>query len=1189
MQRYSQKLNFYSFIHGIGGLLVALVCAVTLAGCASEPMSDSQLQATGAGSLALNVNPDSARIVVTDLENYTKTFTGNFVINDLAPGQYMATVSAKGFADAISQINVVAGQTATVSLALQATTVIIPRLIGSLNININPAAATVTVTGPQGFKIVFIGNQFITDLTPGVYKAMASAPGFADAVSQINVVANQTSSMLFLLQATPIISESPRAVYRDGKGNLIPLDSLSIQSGQFLFYAWLQDESMGIITTDLLTSTIDSDPGQPLLSEQMEIAPSFTQNLAASWVGFMDENGIVRPVIGADVRWEIDQMWSERINSMQFGTSDDNRIALGYGVFDDQADTRTNNANLDAERFPLVASEYPLYNQTGIGTPYVDGFTWVTLFSADARAAARIIAVATINGEEIGKQILYKEFAATPKLEIIKTVDTNIVNLANGKATATWTVVVKNVGTGDADNIDLSDGLASGAATTYALTSLPTGSIAVGDDGFTYSFPLESAYIPGQPKPMPFLGNADKYAVLAMASVTNTGSSVVSGNVGVSAGSSSTGFPPGLVLNGMIHNNDSDAQSAQIALKNAYNALADQACTAPLNTPLSNATLKAGVYCYDSSASLAGPLVLDGQSNPAAKFIFKISSALTTGVGSSIKLINGASPCNVFWTVGSSATLGTNSFFAGNILAKTSITAGTNATISGRTLAQTGMVTLSGNSINAPLSCFAAPGSMQILTFKATVTAPGTYCNKAEITSYSDENDTWKPIDLKAQACFTALESKLSIIKDFVADDNTTSLGKSLTVAASVPAKLRLQIINSGTGAATGVTVNDKLTSGTLANYKLISVSSGTPNSTGGFDTTIGNLAAGASTTLLFTVAASVDGVYCDTATVKATSGIIGIGSDKACLTVATPELTIEKINTPHSVLPSGSYTSTIVVKNIGNAPAKNVLISDLLGLNSDVNVRAIYVSSSLNGVSGTLANNIVTAPYSVEIAAGASITFTVVSRIPFGAVSGTYCNTATVISSNAATKQDSDCIDVPAFSALQTSLVDLADPIAVGSNVTYFSTLYVEALSNEGVNSNKLTYSFGLVSPTTLGIPGVFKIVSTNIYLDSKPVRDPVTGLVISDTSNPTAVLLTLNTDYTLDNSILGLQRVVMTPSFVLLPDTCFYLVHVAQIPTGTPTNKMYTTSYIWDSVGLVNPANKYQASSSEPTTVLP
>jgi uncharacterized repeat protein (TIGR01451 family) len=1066
--------------------------------------------------------------------------------------------------------------------------------VGSLNVNVTPANAAVVVTGPSSSRSTFTGNKLLTELAPGQYTVSATAAAFTPGTADINVVAGQTSSISLILQATPIIVNGPRAVYRDGDGNLVAIDPTTFSSGKFYFYAWLEDRATGISPATLILTT-GGDPGKPLLTEQTETAPSFTQNLAGAWVGVMDPSGVIRPVIGADVRWEIDQWYAGRVNSMQFGTSDDNRVALGLGVFDDQADTRTNNSHLDSERYPLVAAEYPLYNATGIASPFVDGFTWVTLFSPDREAVGRIVAVATINGEEIGKQILYKSFAPIPRLEITKTVNTDVVNLVNGTASVTWTVRVRNVGSGDATTVDLRDILASGAGASYTLGSLPTGSTAVGD-GFTLIFPLPSSSTPVPPQNSQLLGDAYSFAVLANATVTNTGSSVVSGNVGASAGTSITGFPPGTVLNGTVHIADAAALAAQNALSAAYVNLAARPCTAALNSPLSGTTLTPGVYCFDSSAALTGALVLDAQGNPGAEFVFKIGTALTTASGATISLINGASACNVYWQIGSSATLGTSTFFSGNLLAQASVTVGTGATLAGRAMARTGSVTLDTNAVNAPQSCVGGSGGSggtgdttgtKTLTFTGTVTAPGTYCNEAQIFSYGNAGVTITPTDLKAQACFTALESSLSLVKDFVADDNTTSLGKALTVAANVPAKLRVRVINSGTGGATGVAVTDLLTSGAGATYQVLAVSGGTANTSDGFDATIGDLAAGATSTVLFTVAASADGTYCDTATVTATSGTIGIGSDSACLTVASPSLEITKTNLPVSALPSGTYTSTIIVRNTGSATAKNVVVSDLLGLNPVGNVRVIYVSSSLSGTSGTLAGSVVTAS-TVDLLAGETLTFTVVSRIPTGAVAGTYCDTATVTSSNTPTKEATACVDVPAFAALQTQLVDLNDPVAIGSDITYFSVLYVEALSNEGVSSNVLTYSFGLVSPTVLGIPGVFNVTSTSIYVDSKPIRDPVTGVVVSDQSNPTAVLQSQGTNYTLTTQ-LGKQVVVMTPTFVLQPDTAIYVVNIVNVPTGTVAGRLYTTSYIWDSVGLASATHTYQASSSEPTTVLP
>lgn len=199
----------------------------------------------------------------------------------------------------------------------------------------------------------------------------------------------------------------------------------------------------------------------------------------------------------------------------------------------------------------------------------------------------------------------------------------------------------------------------------------------------------------------PSLGIAESAAVLGGSTVTNTGPSVITGNLGVSPGSAVTGFPPGTVIGGTIHAADALALSAQTAVTTAYNHLAGQPCTADLTgQDLGGLTLTPGVYCFSSSAGLTGTLTLNAQGNGNAVFIFKIGSTLTTASSSVVALINGASPCNVFWQVGSSATLGTATTFSGNILALTSISLTTAARIVGRALARNGAVTLDTNTVD---------------------------------------------------------------------------------------------------------------------------------------------------------------------------------------------------------------------------------------------------------------------------------------------------------------------------------------------------------------------------------------------------------------------------------------------------------------------------------------------------------
>jgi len=204
------------------------------------------------------------------------------------------------------------------------------------------------------------------------------------------------------------------------------------------------------------------------------------------------------------------------------------------------------------------------------------------------------------------------------------------------------------------------------------------------------------------------LGTAASFAVLGGSTVTNTGPSVIAGDLGVSPGSAVTGFPPGIVIGGTIHAADAVALQAQNDATTAYNFLAGQACTTDLTgQDLGGLTLTPGVYCFSSSAQLTGTLTLNG----AGTYIFQIGTSLTTASGSFVALTNGASACNVWWQAGSSATLGTATSLPGNVLALTSITLNTAASISGRALARNGAVTLDGNTVSM---CGNALGAVQV-------------------------------------------------------------------------------------------------------------------------------------------------------------------------------------------------------------------------------------------------------------------------------------------------------------------------------------------------------------------------------------------------------------------------------------------------------------------------------------------
>ncbi len=239
------------------------------------------------------------------------------------------------------------------------------------------------------------------------------------------------------------------------------------------------------------------------------------------------------------------------------------------------------------------------------------------------------------------------------------------------------------------------------ASTTYdylaTYTSVPNGPAGVSLQTIWSPTPVSIAQtaIP--------LGTAANFAVLAGATVTNTGLTVITGDLGVSPGTAVTGFPPGIVT-GTQHKGDATAATAEADLVTAINTA--NALTLPITVAgdLGGQTLVPGLYKSTSSLAISsGDLTLDAQGNANAVFVFQIASTLTVTTGHQVILTGGAKAANVFWVVGSSATLGTNSVFKGTIMAQASITITTGATLDGRALAVTGAVTLDTNTITKPL------------------------------------------------------------------------------------------------------------------------------------------------------------------------------------------------------------------------------------------------------------------------------------------------------------------------------------------------------------------------------------------------------------------------------------------------------------------------------------------------------
>ncbi len=264
-------------------------------------------------------------------------------------------------------------------------------------------------------------------------------------------------------------------------------------------------------------------------------------------------------------------------------------------------------------------------------------------------------------------------------------------------------------------------------ATVAALTAGTGLALAAG--------PANAGIVPTVP-----LATSAGYSVLGATTVTNTNPSVIGQSVGLSPGTSIVGFPPGIVLApATIEAANADTLQAQSDLTTAFvDAEGRDVEFTQTNPDLVGQTLIPGVYEATAQAPLAlsGELVLDGQGNADAVFIFQTDSTLITSTGSTISLINGASECNVFWQVGSSATLGSGSFFVGTILALTSVTVESSTVVHGRALARNGAVTLDNNVFTQP-SCEPSTDLIPSATAPATTTTttPATATTVAATTT----------------------------------------------------------------------------------------------------------------------------------------------------------------------------------------------------------------------------------------------------------------------------------------------------------------------------------------------------------------------------------------------------------------------------------------------------------------------
>ncbi|MET1073667.1 MAG: ice-binding family protein [Umezawaea sp.] len=264
------------------------------------------------------------------------------------------------------------------------------------------------------------------------------------------------------------------------------------------------------------------------------------------------------------------------------------------------------------------------------------------------------------------------------------------------------------------------------------------------------------------------LGTVASYSVLGGQAVTNTGPSTLGGDLGVSPGTAITGFPPGTTA-GATHAGDAQAAQAQSDLVVAYDDAAGRALTASVAGDLVGQTLPDGVYKSTGPIGLSGTLTLDGQGDPSSVFIFQIASTLITASASSVVLINGAQACNVYWQVGSSATLGTTSTFVGTILALTSISVTTGTVVEGRALARNGQVSLDDNVFTTP-GCDTTPTTTT--TDESTTTTEPTSTTDDTTTTTDETTTTTTPTTTTTEESTTTTTPTTTTT---TTDDTTTT------------------------------------------------------------------------------------------------------------------------------------------------------------------------------------------------------------------------------------------------------------------------------------------------------------------------------------------------------------------------------------------------------------------------------
>jgi uncharacterized repeat protein (TIGR01451 family) len=525
------------------------------------------------------------------------------------------------------------------------------------------------------------------------------------------------------------------------------------------------------------------------------------------------------------------------------------------------------------------------------------------------------------------------------------------------------------------------------------------------------------------------LGSASAFAVLGGSTVTNTGSTTIVGDVGVSPGTAITGFPPGVVSGGTINAGDATATQAQTSLATAYAGLAGEAVDTSLTGQnLGGLTLTPGVYNFTTAAQLTGTLTLNAQGNPDAQFVIQVGTTLTTASNAAIVLSNGAQADNVYFQVGSSATLGSGTAFDGNILAHTSVTLDSGATLlQGRALAINGAVTLDANNVSVPDA-----------DVSVTNTASAGPVLAGDTITYTETIANAGP----SAAQTVALSDVLPANTTFVSDAQTSGPTVTLTNPAV-----------GATGTITGAI--DTLASGASASFAVVvEVSPSTPNAA-----TITNTA-------------DVSSVTLDPSTEN--------NSATATTSVATSaDVSVTNTAAPGPVVVGDTIFYTLTVANNGPSDAQSVALSDIVPTGTtfvsetQTSGPAFTLAHPSAGGTGTISDTIGT------LASGASASFTVAVLVSHSTPDGaTITDTANV---SDATTDPNTANNSHAFVIGVDSTPTVASVLSPETTSSVRPTLRILGADLGTLGEAGLTYTWSVVDAPSGAKPLEFSVNGTN------------------------------------------------------------------------------------------------------------